>query len=129
MSFNLTEITNQKINVEFQKRNEIATFKTDTIAAESFKAVISRFNKLENYSAIVVAISLDKNISFRVENYWYMKTGEENGTIVFVDPIITKSGREYSTTYLELRGNELSVLVRNDSEEEVSATVFVMGIR
>lgn len=129
MSFNLTEITNQKINVEFQKRNEIATFKTDTIAAESFKSVISRFNKLENYSAIVVAISLDKSISFRVENYWYMKTGEENGTTVLVDPIITKSGKNYSTTYLELRGNELSVVVRNDSEEEVSATVFVMGIR
>lgn len=129
MSFNLTEITNQKINVEFQKRNEIATFKTDTIDAGSFKSVISRFNKLENYSAIVIAIRLDKTISFRVDNYWYMKTGEASGITVFVDPIVTISGRMYSTTYLELRGNELSVLVSNDSEEEVSATVFVMGIR
>lgn len=125
--------TNAEGNIEssLTKRNELVTYSTSTIEANSTKSVVNRFSGIENYSAIVVAVSLPTEANIQVVHNWYIQTNPPSaGTQVDRHVLLdTQSIKHFATEYLEIKGTQLSIVVANSTEEAIEATVYIMGIR
>lgn len=123
---------NGNVGTRLTARNELATFQTTTVTPGQNKVVIQRFRNLENYSAVVIALSASANIDFRLQTEWHIKENEVYsgyGVMVHREDITTMKAQRFSTGYLEMKGTELSVLFRNDSTNDVSVTIHLIGIR
>lgn len=119
------------LGTQLNSRNELVTHATASVPAKGTKSVISRFSDFKNYSAIVVAVSLPQSANVKVLGNWYIqKPGETNGIQVSQDTIMdTATVQRFASGYLEIRGTQLTVIIANNHEADLEATVYVMGIR
>lgn len=119
------------LGTQLNSRNELVTYATASVPAKGAKSVISRFSELKNYSAVVVAVSLPQSANVRVGGNWYIqKPGETSGIQVSQDTIMDNATTQrFSSGYLEIRGTQLTVIITNNHEADIEATVYIMGIR
>lgn len=123
--------TSGNLGTQLNSRNELITHATASVPTKGTKSVIGRFSDLKNYSAVVVAVSLPQSANVKVIGNWYIqKPGETNGTQVSQDTIMdTATVQRFSSGYLEIRGTQLTVIIANNHEADLEATVYIMGIR
>lgn len=119
------------LQTRLQARNELATFVTNTVPANGTRTMLNRFEGLSNYAAIKVSVVPDNQTEMRIIANWYEKapsatTGVQVANITLQD---TNNIIRYQSDYLEICGNQLSIVLANTSDQEVSATVFIRGIR
>lgn len=112
-------------------RNQLITYATDTVPSGGTKSVISRFSNIKDYSAITVAIVYPSTTTFTASLNWYIQTeGQTNGAQVEqVRLAEALTGPRFSSAYLEIHGTQFTVILGNPTGADISATVFVMGIR
>lgn len=117
-----------------RKRNELVTHVLNVpIPTEGNIPTITRFNDLNDYSAVVVGISLDEATLFDVMVEWGIKevmNPAPYGDLVERKTIaVSESGKNYASGYLEIKGTQLTVRINNRGEEQVNANVYLLGIR
>lgn len=125
--------TDEKGNqgVHLATRNELATFAVGNVTSKGVNTLINKYNDLGDYSAITVSVSLPVAKKVKLIVTWAIREGDEfaGKTVSKLTVLETTTLKEFSTGYLEIQGNQVTVSVANGDDVDYEASVFIMGIR
>lgn len=129
MSMNLTQIINSELNTEGQRKNILLGQSTVdfTVPANTTKTVIST-TELRDYPYHYIVIKSSKKTYIVKEQY---KTGSlsiPHPALPVMDGASINDVRAVSD-WITCKGETVHIDVQNTGEEDITVTVFLMGVR